>query len=178
MKNRAHSILYFSCLSFTFFAVGFFAAPKAVATLGEDSTTVQKDVDELDSNASEEPEEKGKLAKAKGKRSAEVTKKEKYDIHELKTKSGYMKEYVDKSGKVFAVTWKGAQPDLSKIFGRHYDAFSKARGEIPNQGRRSRFRKVETSELTVEYGGHMKNLVGRALLSKEIPDGVAVNEIQ
>ena len=37
---------------------------------------------------------------------------------------------------------------------------------------------IETGDLVVESGGHMRFIVGRAYLRSKLPDGVAANDIR
>lgn len=141
------------------------------ATLGETVTSIQSDVDSMDDNQVKEAKHVS--------RQTSVIKKSNFDIHEFPTRSGHLREYVNGAGEVFAVSWKGEQPDLSKIFGRHYDEFSKKRqAHLKSQGMRNRFHNIQTSEITVIYGGHMKNLKGLAILRSKLPAGVQADELQ
>ncbi len=157
-----------------------FASAHAFAALGGDASSVQVDVDVI--NSTPEPAVSADQLKKSNKKlkstQAAITQKENYDLHEITTTDGYVREYVSKTGQVFAVAWRGAQPDLSQIFGKHFSDFAQARGIKEKEDHGKRFRQVQTSDLDVSYGGHMKNLKGRAILVKNLPLGVTADEIQ
>jgi hypothetical protein len=86
-------------------------------------------------------------------------------------------EYVDASGKVFALSWSGPfKPDLKRLLGRHFKAF-RDRGEQRHQGRRSGLA-VDTGEAVIVSEGHMGAFQGRAWLPSRLPAGFDTREMK
>lgn len=83
-----------------------------------------------------------------------------------------VREFVDGSGTVFAVSWSGPfLPDLKELLGIHFDAMA-AQGQRPG-AQRSRLA-VRTSEAVIVSTGHMGALEGRAWLPSRLPAGFDV----
>jgi len=132
------------------------AAP-GFATLGQDVSSVRDDQAHL--NASET-----------------VVTSQLYSVHEMKTPGGTtIREYVSPAGTVFAVSWHGFPPDLRQLLGEHFDEYMAAASETARRGRGVH---IETDDLVVESGGHMRYSVGRAFLSSKLPSGVSRDEIR
>jgi Protein of unknown function (DUF2844) len=145
----------------------FFAAPMlalaltwalpAFATLGQDVSSIQ--TDRLHLNASER-----------------VMTSQLYSVHEMQTPSGTtVRQYVSSGGTVFAVSWKGFPPDLRQLLGDHFDEYMTAASGVMHRGRGAH---IETGDLVFESGGHMRYVVGRALLRSKMPSGVSRDEIR
>jgi Protein of unknown function (DUF2844) len=97
-------------------------------------------------------------------------------VHDLQTASAVaVREYVSPSGKVFAVTWHGsASPDLRQLLGTHFEEFRQAlQSRPPGHGPVA----IRVSGMVVQLGGHMRDFVGRAYLTDEMPAGVRAEEI-
>jgi hypothetical protein len=99
-------------------------------------------------------------------------------VHELRSNSAVIREYVSTAGVVFAVAWYGiAHPDLRPLLGSYAGEYEEARRRAPrNPGRRSR--RVAADHVVVETWGHMRNLRGRAFVPVLVPAGVRVDEIE
>jgi len=76
---------------------------------------------------------------------------------------------------VFAVSWHGFPPDLRQLLGEHFDEYMAAASETARRGRSVH---IETGDLVVDSGGHMRYSVGRAFLSSKLPSGVDRDEIR
>jgi hypothetical protein len=89
-----------------------------------------------------------------------------------------VREYLNASGTVFAVTWNGGQqPDLKVLLGGHFSDYEKALGTSQRSaGRQSHFA-VKGPDLVLERSGHMRSLHGRAYLPSLLPTGVTANAI-
>ena len=100
-----------------------------------------------------------------------------YSVQEVKTSAGTMiRQYVGANGKIFAVSWEGAAPDLQQLLGRYFDEYvTYAKSQPANRGRGTHF---DTGDLVIETGGHMRFVSGRAYLRSEMPQGVATDEIR
>ena len=86
-------------------------------------------------------------------------------------------EYVDATGRVFAVRWAGPfKPDLRSLLGRHFEAFRERSAERGG-GPRSRLA-VETGEAVVVSEGHMRAFQGRAWLPARLPAGFDTQEMK
>jgi hypothetical protein len=86
-------------------------------------------------------------------------------------------QYVDASGKVFALSWSGPfKPNLKRLLGRHFEAF-RARGAARHGGPHSRLA-VDTGEAVVVSEGHMGAFEGRAWLPARLPAGFDTQEMK
>jgi hypothetical protein len=103
---------------------------------------------------------------------------EQYDVQEIAAGTGMrVREYVNRDGLVFAVSWDGpVMPDLRQLLGSHYAAYTEALSALTHRGLRSV--RVASSELVVESGGHMRAYSGRAYLPILVPPGVPVAELR
>ena len=157
MKSISRAATRFSSvfLLLCTFVLGY-AAP-SFATLGEDASSIRNDQAHL--NASER-----------------VVAQQLYSVHEMQTPAGTtIRQYVSPEGTVFAVSWQGAAPDLRQLLGQHFDEYVAAASKVAHRGRGVH---VETDDLVVESGGHMRWIVGRAFLQSKMPSGVTRNEIR
>jgi hypothetical protein len=101
-----------------------------------------------------------------------------YTVHDLSTDSHTIKEYVNASGIVFAVTWSGVtQPDLSKLFGTYYSEFTAAHKKAEHH-RGGRDQNLTSANLTVKKWGHMRDAHGRAVLVSAVPSAVNVEDLK
>lgn len=90
-----------------------------------------------------------------------------------------IREYLDSSGKVFAVSWRGPRgASVDTLLGSYFPAWEK--GLAAAHAARGGYGPVELREpgLVVETGGHMGSLIGRAWLPKALPQGFTTNQIQ
>lgn len=86
-----------------------------------------------------------------------------------------MHEFVAPSGKVFAVTWHGPfHPDLKQLLGSHFEAYRQA---LQQRGAAHGPVTVQLPGLVVQLGGHMRDFVGRAYLTDEMPSDVQAKDI-
>lgn len=100
-----------------------------------------------------------------------------YAIHEMSMAGGTtVRQFASPAGTVFAVTWQGFSPDLQQLLGEYFDEYLAA-ASSPH-ARRGRGVYVDTGDLVVETGGHMRFAVGRAYLRSKVPQGVDVNALR
>jgi Protein of unknown function (DUF2844) len=138
-------------------AVALLLLSPAFATLGDDVSSVQRD--QANMNAS-----------------VRVTTAEHFSIQEMQTPAGTtIRQYVSPGGKVFAVSWQGFAPDLQQLLGGYFDEYMRAASQAAHRGRGVR---IDTGELVVESGGHMRYVVGRAFLRSKLPSGVSSDDIR
>src|SRR5271154_7170057 len=130
----------------------------AAAALGEPEASVQTDALQL-------------------RGSINVTEHAGYRLHEIQLPSGTrVREFAGADGKVFAVAWSGpAAPNLRQMLGRFFDplvtaASTKRTGHGHLQ--------VQTNDLVVQAGGHMRAFAGRAYLPQSVPNGVDLGELR
>jgi len=101
-----------------------------------------------------------------------------YSVHELALPSGtVVREFVAKSGTVFAVAWRGpAIPDLRQLLGAHFATYAGS----PQRARGGRGHlRVQDGALVVESSGRSRaGFRGRAYLHDALPAGVQMDEIQ
>jgi hypothetical protein len=101
-----------------------------------------------------------------------------YTVHEIRSETITVREYVSPSGVVFGIAWNGlTHPDLTPLLGSYSSEYQKALGHANRQPGR-RHIQVKTDDVVVEKWGHMRNLQGRAYAPALIPQGVSVDEIK
>ena len=128
----------------------------AWAALGQDVLSVESD-----------------RAQMQGSRS--VTSTTDYTIHEIQAPTGTLvREYAHPDGTVFAVAWDGPFiPDLRVLLGAYFAPFAEAaKAQQARHARRGALR-VETPDLVVETGGHMRAFFGRAYIPAQLPRAFA-----
>jgi hypothetical protein len=99
------------------------------------------------------------------------------DVQRTLPNGVHVDEYVDASGKVFALSWSGPfKPDLKELLGPHFEAFRKG-AEAHRRGNRSKMA-VETGEVVVVSEGHMGAFQGRAWIPARLPAGFDTQEMR
>ena len=100
-----------------------------------------------------------------------------YTVEQISLPTGVtVNEYLSPNGTVFAASWRGPRPpDLSQLFGSYFGEYQTA-AAAPHAQRGHLL--VQTEDLVVETGGHMRDLRGRAYLPALLPSGVSADEIQ
>jgi hypothetical protein len=101
-----------------------------------------------------------------------------YTVQEMNSGAQTIREYVSRSGVVFAVGWNGrSHPDLDALLGGYAGEYRNALKQGARK-RGQRRRQVVSSRVVVETWGHMRNLEGRAYAPALLPAGVALHEIK
>ena len=132
-------------------------ASRAFATLGEDVSSIKSDQVHLEA-------------------SVRVLPKPLYSVDEMQTSSGTtIQQFVSSDGRVFAVSWRGSAPNLRQLLGSYFDEYIRAADAQPAP--RGRAVHIESGDLVVDAGGHMRFHVGRAFLKSRLPQGVSADEI-
>jgi hypothetical protein len=136
------------------------AARQAQATLGESVDSVASD------------------RKALSTMQGTTTISPGYTIHEVRSETTIIREYISPSGVVFGIAWNGlTHPDLTPLLGSYTYEYQNALRQIPRQPGR-RHVQVKTDRVIVEKWGHMRNLQGRAYAPALIPQGISIDEIK
>ena len=101
-----------------------------------------------------------------------------YTVHEIKTESTTIREFVSPAGIIFAITWKGlVHPDLTELLGSYAGEYREALQQTPRkQGRRQL--QVKTNRVVVQKWGHIRDMKGRAYAPDLIPPGVSIDAIK
>jgi hypothetical protein len=101
-----------------------------------------------------------------------------YTIHEIKTESTVIREYVSPSGIIFAIAWNGlVHPDLTELLGSYAGEYQDVLRQTPRkQGRRQL--QVKTNRVVVQKWGHIRDMKGRAYAPDLIPPGVSIDAIK
>lgn len=88
-----------------------------------------------------------------------------------------VREYVNTSGVVFAVSWTGPfLPDLRTLLG---DQFTTLTTESARHAKAGHNRvQVSGSDVTIESGGHMRAYQGRAWINSLLPTGFDTDGIE
>ena len=134
-----------------------FAAAPAQAALGGDVASVLRD---------------GTALRA----SHAVTPFAAYDLHEATGADGtVLREYVDRSGKVFALSWRGpASPDVRALLGAHAKHYEAVRSRFSNH----KVVNIDEPGFVVSIVKLPRGWSGQAVLPAAIPAGVARNELR
>ncbi|MDR3299384.1 MAG: DUF2844 domain-containing protein [Candidatus Accumulibacter sp.] len=100
-----------------------------------------------------------------------------YAVDETQLDSGTrVREFVSANGTVFAVAWQGPfLPDLRQLLGRYFTAYTDA---ARNRSFGSGPLHIDSPELVVRSGGHMRAFSGRAYLPPELPENFSIDAIQ
>jgi hypothetical protein len=109
--------------------------------------------------------------------SINVTEHLGYRLHEIQLPSGTLvREFAGEDGKVFAVAWSGhVPPNLRQMLGRFFDPFvTAARSKRTDHSHLQ----VQTGDLVVQSGGHMRAFAGRAYLIAGVPNGVDLGAVR
>lgn len=115
----------------------------------------------------------GDRAQMQGSR--RVVEERDYSIHEIQAPTGTLvREYAHPDGTVFAVAWDGPFiPDLRQLLGAYFAPFAEAaKAQQARRARRGTLT-VETPDLIVETGGHMRAFFGRAYIPAQLPRALA-----
>lgn len=102
-----------------------------------------------------------------------------YTRHDIATgPDSAIHEYLSRSGKVFAVTWKGPlPPDLSQLFGSYFDSYRTAVIAQSHPGGHHQVHVVQP-DLVVQSLGRLRAFMGKAYVPSLVPAGVDVTELQ
>jgi len=94
-----------------------------------------------------------------------------YSVQQITAADGtVIKEYVSPAGVVFGVSWQGmAMPNLSKLLGSYFPQFQQASRTAV---RKRRALVLNTDQLVVESGGHMRAFRGRAYAPSLLPNNL------
>jgi hypothetical protein len=92
-----------------------------------------------------------------------------YAVHTLTQINGITREYENRSGEIFAVTWQGpARPDLRQLLGDYFSAFQS--DNALKGGRRARRPlSVNRSDVVIRTAGHPGAFSGIAYLPQITP---------
>lgn len=133
------------------------ACAPALAALGGDGASVESDRASL----------KGALR---------VTERVDYAVHEINTATGLLiHEYVSPDGRVFAVSWSGpTRPDLGQLLGTYGTQLAAA---APQRHYNHHQLSIQTPEVVLQSGGHMRAFSGRAWVPALLPQNFSPNDI-
>jgi Protein of unknown function (DUF2844) len=132
--------------------------PGAFAVLGEDVSSIRSDTAHFTAPV-------------------RIVPKQNYSIHEMQSSAGTtIRQFVSTSGTVFGVSWQGFAPDLQQLLGKYFAEYLTAMNS--RHGQRGRGVHLETDNMVLETGGHMRFVVGRAFLRSKLPAGVNADEIR
>jgi hypothetical protein len=134
-------------------------APTAHAGLGEDVGSIARDQPVLHARA------------------AAVTPMQAYDLHETTTDNGTrIRQYVSRSGAVFAVTFNGRTiPDLRALLGSHYAEYAVA---MNSRHTNHKVLAVNSPGLVMEIVKLPRGFAGSAHVPTLLPEGVSAGELR
>jgi hypothetical protein len=132
------------------------AATPALAALGGDATSVEKD-------------------RAAMRGALHLTTAAGYTVHEIDSPGGVvLREYVA-DGRVFALSWHGpGRPDFRQVLGSFYGPFAQAAG---TPTRSHNHLSIATPQVVVSSSGHLRAFNGRAWAPALVPAGFSVDSI-
>ena len=88
----------------------------------------------------------------------------------------HVREYVSDSGIVFAVTWDGPfLPNLKALLGKHFDTMRAESAKKPGAGRSHLA--MDSPEIVINSGGHMRAYEGSAWIPAEFPSGFTADDM-
>lgn len=93
-----------------------------------------------------------------------------YEVHEFQSSAGLtVREYVTRSGSVFALSWSGVvPPDLHQLLGPEFPAYAAAVAALPHPGLHRAVR-VAQEGLVVQLSGHPRSYSGHAYVPALLP---------
>ncbi len=103
-----------------------------------------------------------------------------YDVQEIDSGTLTVREYVTRSGQVFAVTWRGPfMPNLQQLLGNYYSRFQSA-AVAAHQAHPGIHRQLSVvqPDLVLLSAGRMRDFHGIAYLPALVPTGVSVSDLQ
>lgn len=103
-----------------------------------------------------------------------------YDVQEIDSSAVTVREYVTRSGQVFAVTWQGiAPPNFQQLLGDYYARLQAgAAAAHATQGPAShRHYGINQSDFVMQSLGRMGNFHGVAYIPALVPAGVDVSQL-
>ncbi len=139
-------------------ALAFIAAKPAAAALGDTVASVAQDQAAMRSTLS-------------------VIPAQSYDIHQLVDAHGQtVREYADRTGTVFAVTWSGHQsPDLKQLLGTYYGRYLAAARQHKTG---HHVLSIRTPDLALSIVRVQRSAYGRAYLPARMPSGITPAELR
>lgn len=101
-----------------------------------------------------------------------------YAVHSITTAQGvHVREYVSRSGVVFAVCWDGPfLPNLRQLLGVHFVTFKSEVARSPHAGHSQV--SIVRPEVVIQSTGHMRSFRGIAFIPAAVPAGVTPAEIR
>lgn len=103
---------------------------------------------------------------------------EKYTTHTMTYEGHIIQEYVDRKGKVFAVTWRGwAHPDPDLLLGSYLQETEDTASEQPQMQGRAPVA-LQSTHVVIQKFGHQRDIRGRAYLPSLVPSGVDVADLE
>jgi hypothetical protein len=141
-------------------AIVFGSSMPALASLGGNANSVEAD-------------------RAQMNAAIQVQQHDTYTVQEVRAPGGtVVNEFVSPEGKVFAVAWHGQfPPQMQQILGSYFQQYTAAlQAQQMHYGHRPL--NIQTPDLVVQTGGHMRAYNGRAYLPDSLPRGVTADLIQ
>lgn len=114
---------------------------------------------------------------ARAKASARVSSYNGYTVSETLQPSGTtVREYISPANIVFAVSWQGPDmPNLQELLGTYAEQYVSA-ASVPHAGRRAVA--IQSDQLVLHSGGHMRSFAGSAYVPALLPQGVTPGDIR
>jgi Protein of unknown function (DUF2844) len=109
-----------------------------------------------------------------------ITRTDRFTLHEIQSSAGTMiREYVSPTGRVFAVSWRGAVlPDLRQVLGSYFDRYQREAGRTRRTRRARGPIAIDAGDFVVQVSGHTRSFTGRAYAVPLMPVGVDPSIVQ
>ena len=109
-----------------------------------------------------------------------ATERAAFTVHEMSSANGLVvKEYADRDGTVFAVSWSGPwRPDMQQLLGTYFSSFkhdtNTANGKIAGRHPIN----VQRDDLVIRSEGRLRAFTGYAYLPQKLPAGLTATDFQ
>ncbi len=135
------------------------AAAPALAALGGDTTSVQKDGVSM-------------------KSAVRITANTGFAVHEIASPAGIVvREFVGSDGKVFALSWHGmGNPDLRQVLGEYYARYEAGSAQALHSNHRQLV--ISLPDFRYENSGRQRAFTGRAWVPEMLPANFSTDDIK
>jgi len=153
--------------------LSFLVASSSFASLGQGLSSIQANAKEIHAKL-----HKSSSRNFQGAQSPRLSESNEVQTYSLTSEMNEVQQHLDPQGIVFAITWQGLNhPDLSRLLGSYFKDYSVADAEVKGSRGQS-LKRIATSQLVVEKGGHMGAVHGIAYLVNSVPPGVEIDQLK
>lgn len=111
--------------------------------------------------------------------SVATTSLQQYDVKQIDSAHGTVREYMSRDGAVFAVAWHGTQPpNLQQLFNGYFARYEASAAALASRPDARRHVDVQASDLIVHAVAYMRTYRGFAYVPSLLPAGVSLADLQ